>query len=264
VLADRQRLKQVLLNLVANAVKYNREGGSARLSCEVHGERSRIVVQDSGPGIPEQRKHRLFTAFDRLGAEQSGVEGTGLGLALSKRLVEAMQGSLGVESVAGEGSTFYVELPNAEDPVARLGILADEPAPEVGVSPRARRFTILYVEDNLSNLTLVQRILARRSDVDLIPAMQGGLALELARSKRPDLILLDLHLPDIQGDEVLRAIRAHPDLRGTPVVVLSADATPGQVDRLIALGANAYVTKPLEVRAFIDILDGVLDARAAA
>jgi PAS domain S-box-containing protein len=264
--ADRQRLKQVLLNLVANAVKYNRDGGIAWVSYEESSEgRMRIVVADTGPGIAADKLARLFTPFDRLGAEQTAVEGTGLGLALSKRLAEAMDGQMGVKTELDKGSMFYVDLPKAESPIARMASLdLDASASRLRTDGRGRRYTILYVEDNLSNLTLVQRILALRHDIDLIPAMQGGLALELARLHRPDLVLLDLHLPDIPGEEVLRQLRASPDCRAIPVVVLSADATPGQIERLLAVGAHSYVTKPLDVRPFIEILDSVLDVRVAA
>jgi PAS domain S-box-containing protein len=264
--ADRQRLKQVLLNLVANAVKYNREGGRAHVSCEPAAEgRLRIVISDTGPGIPEAKLGRLFTAFDRLGAEQTGVEGTGLGLALSKRLVEAMRGAMGVTSELGHGSTFWIELPNAESQLSRLERMEGDGARDSELKAASeRRYTILYVEDNLSNLTLVQRILSRRSDIELIPAMQGGLAVELARLHRPDLVLLDLHLPDIPGEDVLRHLRQAPDCRDIPVVVLSADATQGQIDRLISAGAHAYVTKPLDVKPFIAIVDEVLDLQEAA
>jgi PAS domain S-box-containing protein len=263
--ADRQRLKQVLLNLVANAVKYNRRDGSVMIGFDFSPNwRARIVVEDTGTGIATHKTARLFTPFDRLGAEGTGVEGTGLGLALSKGLVEAMGGTIGVHSVEDVGSTFWIELPSAPNPVTRLSLEPSMVARKTPIDVMTRQTTILYVEDNLSNLALVQRILEGRGDITLIPAMQGGLALELARSHRPDLILLDLHLPDIHGEEVLRQLRQAPDCRDIPVVVLSADATPGQVERLTSAGANAYVTKPLDVRPFIDLLDRTLDARRAA
>jgi PAS domain S-box-containing protein len=264
VRADRQRLKQVLLNLVANAVKYNRAEGSVFIRFEEAAEgHARVVVEDSGIGIAPSKMSRLFTPFDRLGAETMGVEGTGLGLALSKGLAEAMGGTLGARSMPNVGSAFWIELPCAESPLSRL---TDEHKLPVVAAPAdpARRHTVLYVEDNLSNLTLVQRILAPRGDISLIPAMQGGLALDLARVHKPELILLDLHLPDIHGEEVLRQLRQAPDCRDIPVIVLSADATPGQVERLIAAGAHAYITKPLDVRPFVDTLDRVLNARRAA
>jgi PAS domain S-box-containing protein len=264
--ADRQRLKQVLLNIIANAVKYNRNDGRVDVSCEESNEnRVRIVVSDTGTGIAPEKVARLFTPFDRLGAEQSGVEGTGLGLALSKRLAEAMDGQIGIRTSTHSGSTFWVDLPRASSPLALLtGSDANIAITGKHSAFPERRYTILYVEDNLSNLTLVQRIMSLRNDIDLIPAMQGGLALELARSHRPHLVLLDLHLPDMQGEEVLRQLRNAPDCGNIPVVILSADATPGQVERLLTAGAQAFITKPLEVKPFIAILDNVLEGRAAA
>jgi CheY-like chemotaxis protein len=267
--ADRQRLKQVLLNLVANAVKYNRQGGRARVGCATGpDDQVRITVEDSGVGIAAEKLGRLFTPFDRLGAEQTGIEGTGLGLALSKSLAEAMGGTIQVASTVGVGSTFAIELPRAESPLLRLARLepasASAATAALAGSGTPHVHTVLYVEDNLSNLTLVQRILTARPNVKLIPAMQGGLALELARVHRPDLVLLDLHLPDISGDEVLRQLKRSTDCHDIPVVVLSADATPGQVDRLLAAGAHAYITKPLDMRPFLHVLDEVLDARRAA
>ena len=263
VRADRQRIKQVLLNLIANAVKYNRPGGRVTVSCAIEPSgRTRISVEDDGPGLSPEKAARLFTPFDRLGADQTGVEGTGLGLALSRRLMDVMDGEMGVRTEVGNGSTFWAELPTAESPLDRLD-LAAVPARTPG-SGEGRRSRILYVEDNLSNLTLVKRILARRPDIELIPAMQGGLAIELARTSRPDLILLDLHLPDIPGEEVLAQIRQDQELRRIPVVVLSADATESMINRLTLAGAHAYVTKPLDVKPFVEMLDNILDARAAA
>ena len=260
VWADAQRLQQVLLNLVSNGIKYNREGGKLTVACDAaHEGRLRISVTDTGAGFPPAFRERLFQPFDRLDAEQRGVEGTGLGLVLSKRLVEAMGGTIGVESVLGEGSTFWVEFPQVESPVERLERVASE-AVSLPVSTE-QTGTLLYVEDNLSNLRLVERTIALRPGLKLIPAMQGRLGLDLARQHRPDLILLDVHLPDISGEQVLRELRADPELGRTPVVVLSADATPGQVQRLLAAGARAYLTKPLDVRRLLTLLDETLPAR---
>jgi signal transduction histidine kinase/CheY-like chemotaxis protein len=262
--ADRQRLKQILLNLVANAVKYNHVGGSVRVTC-VPGAigNVRLVVTDTGHGIPADKLPRMFTAFDRLGAEQTDVEGTGLGLALARRLAEAMHGSIGVKTEVGEGSTFWVELPLAENDSTRWEAMTHSD-PVAIKAPTGSSRRILYVEDNLPNLTLVQRILARRPDIELIPAMQGGLALDLARLHRPHMILLDLHLPDIPGEEVLRLLRQRPDCRDIPVVVLSADATPGQIEKLLAAGAHTYITKPLDVKPFIQVVDDILALHEAA
>ncbi len=258
VQADRQRLKQVLLNLLSNAVKYNRKGGAVTLSYdETPAGRLRISVTDTGPGIAPEKMERLFKPFDRLDVDQTGVEGSGLGLALSKRLAEAMGGSIGVESSVGRGSTFWVELPLVEDWVKRLEGRAGVPAPgELDASRTAR--VVLYVEDNLSNLKLIERLVAHRPEVRILPAMQGRLGLDLAREHRPDLILLDLHLPDMLGEEFLLRLRAMPETREIPVVVISADATSGQADRLLASGARGYLTKPVEVKKFFALLDEVL------
>jgi signal transduction histidine kinase/ActR/RegA family two-component response regulator len=257
VLADRQRLSQILLNLVSNAIKYNRSGGTVSLSCEaVEGHRLRIKVIDTGPGIRPEHLELLFAPFERLGAEQSTIEGTGIGLALSRRLAEAMGGTLDVATSPGQGSTFWVELPVVEDPVDRYTRLqvpqsvANVEVPQhSGGAPK-----ILYIEDNLSNLRLIERILAPSGPTQLVSAMQGRLGLELAREHRPDLVLLDLHLPDIGGDEVLRRLRDDPHTASIPVVILSADATPGQIQRLLHAGASEYLTKPLDVRQLREVL----------
>ena len=254
VTADRQRLQQVLLNLLSNAVKYNRKGGTVTVSSAARpGGRIAIAVADSGMGIPEAMLDRLFTPFDRLGAEQSEVQGTGLGLALSRRLVEAMGGQLLVQSRPGVGSTFSVELPAAEAP-GRSATGVDAPMGDAGRG----RGTILYIEDNVANLRLVQRIVERRPGLTLLSAMQGSQGLDLARAHRPQMILLDLHLPDLNGEEVLARLHDDPLTREIPVVIVSADAVPGDVSRLLARGARSYVTKPLEVAALLALLDEVL------
>jgi CheY-like chemotaxis protein len=205
----------------------------------------------------------LFVPFARLGAEETGVEGTGLGLALSHRLAEAMGGSLTAESKPGRGSTFWLELPIADDPSSRLPQPAPaprEPRTEEHEGPPA---TLLYVEDNLANLTLVESLLSSRPEITLLSAMQGRMGLDLAWEHAPDLILLDLHLPDMSGGEVLRRLRADPRTRDTPVVVISADATPGQVERLRAAGAHEYMTKPLDLDRFMETVDRALAERGA-
>ncbi len=256
VLADRHRLQQVLLNLLSNAVKYNRLGGTVAVSCEPSSStRLRIKVSDTGNGIPQEQLGRLFTPFERLGAERSEIEGTGIGLSLSRQLTEAMGGFLGVETVVGEGSTFWVELPLVEGPVDRYERLNTRSKSERDGAPSESRRTVLYIEDNLANVTLVQRIVAQREDVEIIPAMQGRLGLELAREHLPALVLLDLHLPDISGDEVLQRLRDDPVTAKIPVVIVSADATAGQIQRLLNAGALAYLTKPIDVAELLGILD---------
>jgi PAS domain S-box-containing protein len=254
VLADRQRLKQVILNLLSNAVKYNREAGWVTMSLRSTDEgRVRLEVADSGHGIAEEETDRLFLPFQRLGAGAAGVEGTGLGLALSKGLVEAMGGAIGASSVPGEGSTFWVALAEAETPAAAVG--ADDAETLPAPSSDGDR-TVLYVEDNVPNLRLVEQVAARRPNIRLLSAMQGQLGIDLARQHHPDLILLDLHLPDMSGEEVLRTLRGDPVTSAIPVVMISADATPSTARRLLEAGARSFLTKPLDMRRFVRLLEG--------
>jgi PAS domain S-box-containing protein len=253
VMADRQRFKQVLLNLLTNAVKYTPPAGKVTVSVDLAaGALMRVVVSDTGAGISAEKLTRLFTPFDRLGAEQTQVEGTGLGLALCQRLMQAMNGSIGVNTTIGRGSTFWVELACAQSPLAQLAAPNREAANRPANS--AQR-TFLYIEDNLSNLTLIEQMLTDQPEVKLITAMQGQLGVELARQHSPDLILLDLHLPDLPGWEVLSHLQRHESTRDIPVVVISADATSRQLKRLLAAGARAYLTKPLDMQEFLRIIE---------
>jgi CheY-like chemotaxis protein len=255
VLGDRQRLKQILLNLLSNAVKYNREGGSVQLACErLARERLRIKVTDTGTGIPAEATERLFVPFDRLGSERTSVEGTGLGLPLTKRLVEAMGGAVGLASTVGQGSSFWVDLPLTTSPAQTLEA-AEPPPAQDRVEPSQARLRVLYIEDNLSNLKLVQHVLGRRPGVELISAMRPQLGLDLAGQHHPDLVLLDLDLPDMPGQEVLRRLRADPATAEVPVVILSADVRPQLVSRMLQEGARAFLTKPLDVKELLDLVD---------
>ena len=252
IFADPQRLKQVLLNLLSNAVKYNRPSGRVIVSSASRGDRGRISVMDTGFGIAPDKLASLFVPFERLGAESTEIEGTGIGLALSRGIVDALDGELSVDSVPGEGSTFWIELP-----------LAASPPPVPAVDPQERPpqlRTLLYVEDQDLNLRLVERILAHRPGYRLITAMQGGLALDLAREHRPDAILLDLNLPDISGEEVLRRLKADPGMRDIPVIMVSADALGERIEQLLKLGATGYLTKPYKVRELLDTIEKVLGA----
>lgn len=264
VQADRQRLKQVLLNILSNAIKFNRKGGSVIVSCiERPDNRLRIEVADSGSGISADGLNKMFTPFERLNADQTAVGGTGLGLALSKRLVEAMGGTIGVESTVGLGSKFFIELALLEDPEESQ----DNNSAVLEIPDRdsaSSRGTVLYIEDNESNLRLIERIMIHCPGVRLITAMHGQLGLELAELHTPDWILLDLHLPDLQGDEVLRRLRQNPRTRNIPVTVISADATRGQISKLLAMGARDYLTKPVDVRQLLQLLETTLHAGDSA
>ncbi len=255
VLADRQRFKQVLVNLLNNAVKYTPFFGGVAVSYHVPGnEKVRVLVSDTGSGIPAEKLARLFTPFERLGAEQSAIEGTGLGLALSQRLMQAMGGSIGVDSAVGKGSTFWIELPLTKSPLERSPRdRAANGARQPSSEPASR--SILYIEDNLSNLALIEQMLAERPGTALLTSMQGKVGLDLARQHTPDLILLDLHLPDVPGWDVLSQLKADSTTRHIPVVVISADATKRQMNRLMSAGAAHYLTKPLDVNKFFQVLD---------
>jgi PAS domain S-box-containing protein len=253
VLADRQRLKQVILNLCSNAIKYNHAGGTVTLRCAEIAPKARIEVVDTGIGIAPENLPRAFEPFDRLGAEATDVEGTGLGLALSKRLIEAMGGTISVESAVGQGTTLSIELPLVPAPATPQRAAARDAL----VPPRApgRSRTVLYVEDNPSNIKLVEAILGARPEVTLLVATQGSLAIELAREHRPALVLLDLNLPDISGEEVLRRLRCDARTAEIPVVITSADATRGHIERLRRAGAHDYLTKPFGIERFLAAID---------
>jgi PAS domain S-box-containing protein len=259
VSADRQRLNQVLLNLLSNAIKYGDAGGQVSLGAHPVGDDVVIEVTDDGPGLTEAEQRLLFQPFERLGAERSHVQGTGLGLALCRQLTSAMGGTIELRSVKGEGATFSVRLRRATSTDAAALVRASAPAVLRDVVAEA---TVLYVEDNLATVALVESIFALRPTIRLLTAMQGGMAVELAREQHLDLVILDLHLPDINGEEVIRRLRAQPRTAGVPIVIYSADATERQVDRLLAAGAEAYLTKPARVTEFLALLDRTL-ARSA-
>ena len=287
--ADRQRLVQVLLNLGSNAVKYNSRGGSVAFRTGAGDKgRIRLEVRDTGPGIAHEQQDQLFLPFSRLGAERSGVEGTGVGLALSKQLVEVMGGAIGVDSVPGHGSTFWIELLSVEpagvgaraqgvdsaalrdsDPVPANGV--GRARPEVSPFPArngsgapngsGRGVVVLQIEDNPSNAALVEQVLAKRPEVRLVSAVEGRSGLQLARQHRPDLVLLDLHLPDLAGDELLHRLKAVPELADTKVVVVSADATPSRIREMLDLGVEGYLTKPVDVEALLRLVDDEIGAK---
>jgi CheY-like chemotaxis protein len=211
-------------------------------------------VTDTGYGISTEQIDRLFGEFERLGADSSGAEGTGLGLALTKNLVEAMEGSIRVDSEVGSGSTFTLELPLAEVASQEVGELTPIKV-TTGPVTSGREITLLYIEDNLVNLRLVEAILAKRPGTELISAMQGRLGLEMARLHKPDLILLDLHLPDMNGESVLKELKNDPGTRDIPVIMLTADSFPRTREKLQAAGIHAFLHKPLDVGLFLEVLD---------
>lgn len=262
VKADRQRLKQVLLNLINNAVKYNRVGGSVKVECKaIDSERlMRISVTDTGMGLVQENIEKLFNPFVRIDEERNGVEGTGLGLTISKRLIEAMGGKIGVESERGKGSIFWVELPQSEsqkDRHERNGDFIKSETKTANISG-----TLLYIEDNYSNIQLVEQIIeTHRPSIRLITDMYGKNAVQLAIDYKPDLILLDLDLPDIYGNKVIKLLQSEPRTVEIPVIILSADAMTKQIEQLMEAGAKNYLTKPIDVVQFLMVVDEELGNR---
>jgi PAS domain S-box-containing protein len=264
VRADRTRLKQVLLNLLANAVKYNQPQGRVRVRGFVDERRVGLAVADTGPGLDTQARDRLFTAFERLGAEHGPVQGAGIGLALSRRLVALMHGSIEVASEPGRGSTFTVTLPRDGADSSALAPPPQLPLPEATVPPAGAGGTVLYIEDNPVNVVLMQSMLEPLPGVRLLVAERPEPGLELAFEHRPDLVLLDIQLPGIDGYEVLRRLRADERTRRSPVIAISANAMRGDIERGLAAGFDDYLTKPLDVAALRATVRQRLQAAHAA
>jgi len=258
VLADRTRLRQVMLNLLSNAVKYNEEGGEIILSCrKVNEHLLRISVKDTGPGIPAEKMKLLFEPFNRLGAEASNIEGTGIGLTITKRLVNAMNGTIHAESEMGKGSEFFIDLPRGTSPRTKKSQKIRHRDESSGESGTGRK-TVLYVEDDLTNMALVKNILKRRGEIDIITAEQGMSGIEMARKHKPGMILLDINLPDMDGFEIMKRLRSAGETRNIPVVVLSADATPHDLKRGKEAGFAHYLAKPVNVGEFLGVVDDIL------
>jgi protein-histidine pros-kinase len=257
VKADRLRLHQVLLNLVSNAIKYNRPGGRVALTARAAaGDRIEFVVTDTGLGISPERQKNLFQPFQRLGAEHSSVEGTGLGLSLSRRLVEAMGGAIGLTSELGQGSRVWFELP-AEAGTRRTGHSAAA-APVVLPGPRTRTYSLLHIDDNPISIRLMESIIRTLPQVKMMSAGTPQLGLEIAKAHRPDIILLDLHLPEMDGFQVLAKLKEMPETRDIPVLALTASAYPGDVKRGLTAGFFRYLTKPIDIKALFTAIDEAL------
>jgi len=260
--ADRTRVKQVMINLLANAIKYNREGGAVIVECAMSGEnRVRVSVHDTGAGLAPEQVAQLFQPFNRLGQAASAEEGTGIGLVVTKQLVELMGGVIGVSSNVGVGSVFWVELTASSAPALAFDSSAetaadrrDAAAPDA-ISPQR---TLLYVEDNPANLALVEQLIARRSDLKLLTAIDGHLGVQLAHAYQPDVILMDINLPGISGFEALEMLRSDPATAHIPVMALSANAVPREIAKGLEAGFFRYLTKPIKVKEFMDALDVVL------
>lgn len=256
VLADGQRLRQILLNLLSNAVKYNRPGGKVWIEGHADDVQVAITVHDDGPGINADLLDRLFTPFDRLGAETRGIDGTGIGLALTRSLAELMGGSVTVDSTPGQGSAFTVDLPRAQHLSAPDRFSDGSTQNEAGTSAiAAGSRTLLYIEDNEPNVRVIEHLLKLRPEWHLIHACLGRLGIEMAQAHLPELVFLDLHLPDCSGTTVLTELKNNPHTSALPVVIVTADATTGQSKRLLEAGADHYLTKPLDLTDVLAVLD---------
>jgi signal transduction histidine kinase/AmiR/NasT family two-component response regulator len=260
VKADRTRVKQVLINLLFNAIKYNRPGGAVTVECTLSPPDSiRISVRDTGAGLAADQLAQLFQPFNRLGKEASVEEGTGIGLVVTKRLVELMGGTIGASSTVGVGSVFWIELSLTSAP-----LLAGEESEHAGlvrpqVADGTPLRTLLYVEDNPANLELVEQIIARRPDLRLLSAADGNLGIEFAHAYQPEVILMDVNLPGISGIEALKILRADPSTAHIPIIALSANAMARDIEKALEAGFFNYVTKPIKVNQFMDALDAALD-----
>jgi len=263
VRADRMRLKQVLLNLLSNAIKYNREGGSVHIEVRPQGaNRLRILVTDTGLGISAEHMAELFQPFNRLGKENSNILGTGIGLTITRRIVEMMGGSVEAESNVGVGSTFWINLPLEFMPAqTRQHSVARATTHALPQTEKSAQHIVLYIEDNPSNLRLVAQILGQRKHIRLLTAHTPELGLELARTRHPELILLDINMPGMDGFQVLEVFRGDAQLKDIPVIAVTANAMPRDIERGMAAGFNEYLTKPLDIVKFFNIVDNYLPTR---
>jgi CheY-like chemotaxis protein len=258
VKADRTRIKQVLINLLSNAIKYNRTGGSVELCCIPYPTgRTRIEVRDTGAGLSATELEQLFQPFNRLGREYGSEEGTGIGLVVSKRLVELMGGAIGAHSTVGAGSVFFIELHAAAAPLFHAAAGRTGPAPAVGGGGAPVR-TLLCVEDNPANLLLVEKLLERRADVRLLVARDGVEGVARALEAKPDVILMDINLPGISGLTALGILAERRETAAIPVIALSANAMAGDIEKGLAAGFFRYLTKPIKFQEFMETLDSAL------
>ena len=258
VQSDRIRLKQVLINLLSNAIKFNRPGGTVSVTYNaVSAARIRICVVDTGKGLSHDKLTQLFQPFNRLGQESDREEGTGIGLVVCKRLIELMDGTIGVESAVGTGSMFWIELNVIAKPQAppnNAGLTAHANA-QIQDQPGLRSRTLLYVEDNLANLKLVEAIIARRPDIQLITAANGFTGVDMACEFLPDMILMDIDLPDLSGLDAIKLLTQNPTSAHIPVIAISANAMVSDIEKGMQAGFFRYLTKPIRVDEFMKLLD---------
>ncbi|WP_373988442.1 PAS domain S-box protein [Duganella sp. BuS-21] len=264
VYADRTRIKQVMINLLSNAIKYNRDHGQASVRCEAApGGRLRVSVTDTGVGLSASQIKQLFQPFNRLGQESASTEGTGIGLVVTKQLVELMGGTIGVDSTVDVGSTFWFELITTTDALQSWNEALVMPVAELSGAPHAALRTLLYVEDNQANVNLVEQLIERRSDLTLLVALNGEAGVGMAREHRPDVILMDINLPGMSGLDALKILRADQTTARIPVLALSANAIQQDIEQGLSAGFFRYLTKPIKIDEFMSTLDIALDFAAS-
>lgn len=256
--ADHTRLKQVLINLISNAIKYNNEKGEVVVTSEkLNDEFVRIYVRDTGPGIPEENIEGMFEPFNRLGAENSEIEGTGIGLMITTQFVEMMNGHIDVKSEVGVGSTFWVDIPFYEVEETEPGVeekVLEESSKIETVEDSQEKYSILYIEDNPANMRLMEQVIAKQKHYQLLSAIEPKAGLELAKNKKPDLILLDINLPGMDGYEVLEHLKARDETRDIPVIAVTANAMKENIEQGQQAGFSDYVTKPIDINHLLETI----------
>jgi len=256
VIADRTRFVQILMNFGSNGIKYNRPDGHVRFSVTLAGSRVRITVNDAGLGIPEDNQHKLFQPFQRAGQELGSIEGTGIGLVITKRLAELMHGSVGFTSKAGEGSAFWVELP--ADRTAAVAQLPVTRSPDRAVAASGSRHLVLYVEDNPANIVFMRDLFEELSDLELVTMPTAELGISHAHASKPALVIMDINLPGMSGLDALATLRADPDTAAIPVISLTAAAAERDRKRGLEAGFTEYLTKPIDVDVLISAIRATL------
>jgi len=264
VKADRTRLKQVLINLMSNAIKYNTPDGTVVVSCIQSSEHIRICVKDSGQGLAPEQIAQLFQPFNRLGQENNAEEGTGIGLVMTKRLIELMDGKIGLESIVGEGSTFWIEIPSANNDSTIEQNTTQNSTEKPHAHQNRSTHKLLYVEDNPANLMLVEDIIERRADLELFTAQDGISGIELARSKQPNIILMDINLPGISGIDALKVLQKDSLTSHIPIIALSANAIPADIQKGLEAGFFRYLTKPIKINELLATIDLAITFSAEA